>query len=439
MSTAGQPALLEHVRAHDEIRVPEEARGSAVRADAAGESGQVEDDLGIGVAEEARGVVLMREVVVGAARDDDLVAAGLEPLDEVGAEKARAAGDERSHSTGAGAGAGAPQSTRPAHLARLSEYHAIVCRTPSSHETSGCQPVSRASFSKPTFKREYLAGARAMALGDAHDLAVARPVAGLLAHAEDEVGPVAHGDVLALAVDVDVARHAVGGDREVAPDTVRAVAEVAKWLELAELDALPLERLRDDRPRDEARVLPRPVVVEHPRDDARDAERVVVVHRQEVRRHLRRRVHGLRVERRALVEDDAAVCVELMLVDDRVARVAVLLRRPRGVEALQLEVVVEDRLEEVERAYDVRHHRLVRPVPGLADVRLGPEMEDVRPVGRLLQLAHEVVDRSAVGEVGELDHHPLAQVADVVQRAARRRADESDDVRAQLDECLREV
>ena len=139
------------------------------------------------------------------------------------------------------------------------------------------------------------------------------------------------------------------------------------------------------------------------------------------------------------MEDDAAVGVELVLVDDRVARVAVLLRRAGGVESLELELVVEDRLEEVERADDVRHHRLVRPVPGLAHVRLGAEMEDVGPVGRLLQLPHEIVDRRAVGEVGELHDHPLAQVADVVQRAARRGADEGHDVGAQLDERLREV
>ena len=88
---------------------------------------------------------------------------------------------------------------------------------------------------------------------------------------------------------------------------------------------------------------------------------------------------------------------------DGVARVAVLLRRAGRVESLDLELVVEDRLEEVERADDVRHHRLVRPVPGLAHVGLGAEMEDVRPVRRLLQLADEIVDRRAVSEVGELD------------------------------------
>ena len=125
--------------------MPEAARLGTVRADAAGDGRQVEDDLRLGLAEQPHGVVLVREVVLGAARDDDLVATRLEPLDEMGAEKARAAGDERLHSTGAGDGA--DQSTRPDHLSRLSAYHAIVRRTPSSQETSGCQPVSRASFS----------------------------------------------------------------------------------------------------------------------------------------------------------------------------------------------------------------------------------------------------------------------------------------------------
>ena len=78
-------------------------------------------------------------------------------------------------------------------------------------------------------------------------------------------------------------------------------------------------------------------------------------------------------------------------------------------------------------------------MPRLADVRLGAEVEDVGPVGRLLQLADEVVDRGAVGEVGELDVDPRAEVPDVVQRAARRGADEGDDVRAELDERVREV
>ena len=42
------------------------------------------------------------------------------------------------------------QSTRPSQRSRCSAYQRIVCRTPSSHETSGCQPVSRVSFSCPT-------------------------------------------------------------------------------------------------------------------------------------------------------------------------------------------------------------------------------------------------------------------------------------------------
>ena len=110
---AGEPALLEHVRAHDEVRVPEAARGSAVGADPAGERGQVEDDLGLGVAEEARGVVLVREVVVRAARDDDVVARGFEPLDEVRAEEPAATGDERLHSTVGGGGRDPVDTARP--------------------------------------------------------------------------------------------------------------------------------------------------------------------------------------------------------------------------------------------------------------------------------------------------------------------------------------
>ena len=84
----------------------------------------------------------------------------------------------------------------------------------------------------------------------------------------------------------------------------------------------------------------------------------------------------------------------------------------------------------------VRHHRLVRPVPRLSDVRLGAEVEDVRPVRRVLELADEVVDRRAVGQVGEVDLEPVAEVPDVVQRAARRRAHERVHVRAELDERI---
>ena len=82
--------------------MPEAARLRAVRADAAGDGGQMEDDLRLGLAEQPRGVVLVREVVVGAARERDVVSRRLEPLDEVRAEKPLAAGDERLHSTGAG-------------------------------------------------------------------------------------------------------------------------------------------------------------------------------------------------------------------------------------------------------------------------------------------------------------------------------------------------
>src|SRR5439155_3351524 len=109
--------------------------------------GQVQHPVRLGVAEHALGVLEARQVVVARAGDDDVVAALLEPLDDVRAEEASASGDEDlRHFTGAPCCAVASQSTRPIHLSRFAAYHAIVLAIPSSQETSGSQPVSRASF-----------------------------------------------------------------------------------------------------------------------------------------------------------------------------------------------------------------------------------------------------------------------------------------------------
>ena len=51
-----------------------------------------------------------------------------------------------------------------------------------------------------------------------------------------------------------------------------------------------------------------------------------------------------------------------------------------------------------------------------------------------LQLAHEVVDRRLVRQVGEVHLQPAAEVADVVERAARRGAHERMHVGSDLDE-----
>ena len=70
---------------------------------------------------------------------------------------------------------------------------------------------------------------------------------------------------------------------------------------------------------------------------------------------------------------------------------------------------------------------------------LRAEVEHVRPVGRLAELANEVVDRRAIGEVGEVDLQPFAKVPDVVERAARVRAHEGMDGGSQVDEGVRQV
>ena len=132
--------------------------------------------------------------------------------------------------------------------------------------------------------------------------------------------------------------------------------------------------------------------------------------------------------------------VEVVVIGDGLAHVPVLLGRSGRVELLELEARVHDRLQQVQRPEHVRGDRLVRAMPRLADVSLRAEVEDVRPVVRRVpQLTHEVVDRRAVGEVCEVDLQAAAEVADVVQRAARRCADERVDGRAELDERVGEV
>ena len=104
------------------------------------------------------------------------------------------------------------------------------------------------------------------------------------------------------------------------------------------------------------------------------------------------------------MQDQAAELVEVVVVRDRLADVAVLLRRAGRVELLELDAVVDDRLQQVERPDRVRHHGLVRAVPRLADVRLRAEVEDVGLVGRRHEVvADQIVDRRLVGEVGEDD------------------------------------
>src|SRR5207245_9160918 len=98
---------------------------------------QMKHALRPGVGKESSCVVPVREVVVRAPRDVDVVTAGFQALDEVRSEKAAAACDEDLH---AGARVCVNQSTRPIQRGRFSANQAIVRATPSSHETCGSQP-----------------------------------------------------------------------------------------------------------------------------------------------------------------------------------------------------------------------------------------------------------------------------------------------------------
>src|SRR5581483_3721509 len=130
----------------------------AVGADPADLGGEVVDALGPGLREEPLRVLPPRQVVIRTARDEHVASALGQALGEVRAEEAASAGDERAHGGKrthataesydvAGFGSSVSQSTRPIHRARLSAYHWIVRRMPSSHAIFGCHPVSRLSLS----------------------------------------------------------------------------------------------------------------------------------------------------------------------------------------------------------------------------------------------------------------------------------------------------
>ena len=106
----------------------------------------MEHELGAGLLEQAHHVGVLGQVVVAPPRHERVEPARAQPLDDVGAEEAPAAGDQGPHRAGCGVPVGS-QSTRPIQRSRFSAYQAIVRATPSSHEIFGSQPVSRLSFS----------------------------------------------------------------------------------------------------------------------------------------------------------------------------------------------------------------------------------------------------------------------------------------------------
>ena len=139
-----QPALLDDVRAHDQVRVPVPAGIRAVRADAADLGREVEDERRLRFLEQPVRVDCGRQIEGAAARDKRFDPFRVEPLDEMRPEKPAAAGDEDVHVAERSC---ASQSTRPSQRSRFAAYHAIVREMPSSQDIVGAHPVSAWSFS----------------------------------------------------------------------------------------------------------------------------------------------------------------------------------------------------------------------------------------------------------------------------------------------------
>ena len=70
---------------------------------------------------------------------------------------------------------------------------------------------------------------------------------------------------------------------------------------------------------------------------------------------------------------------------------------------------------------------------------LGAEVEDEGRIGRSRQCLDRAVDGEPIGEVSPVDGYVLAEMADVVQSAARRGAHEDVHARSEADERLRHV
>ena len=97
LARAVQPRLLEHVGAHHQVRVPVAPGVRPVGADPADLGREVEHELRLGLVEQPRRLGHVGEVDLDAPRHGDVVAVGLEALDEVRAEEPASARDENAH------------------------------------------------------------------------------------------------------------------------------------------------------------------------------------------------------------------------------------------------------------------------------------------------------------------------------------------------------
>ena len=116
---AGQARLFQHVQAHHGVLEEEASRVLAVGADPAHAGGQVEDELGPGVGQQAAAGRAVDQIVVAAARDDDVAGTlGAQVPHQAVAEEAGAAGDDDAFALARG-GHSSPPFCISADLARI--------------------------------------------------------------------------------------------------------------------------------------------------------------------------------------------------------------------------------------------------------------------------------------------------------------------------------
>ena len=152
LGDAGQTGLLHQLDAHDRVLVEEATRVLAIGADAADDGGEVDDDVRPAVGQGPVDAVGRPQVVVAAARDEDVGdAGGAQAANDRSAEEPGPAGDhdpaagQRRHpATGLISRSGSsPASRRSAStISRTSAWNVVRGRQPSTRSAFDALPHS---------------------------------------------------------------------------------------------------------------------------------------------------------------------------------------------------------------------------------------------------------------------------------------------------------
>ena len=232
------------------------------------------------------------------------------------------------------------------------------------------------------------------------------PVERVLALAHHLQDHAQHGDVVPLAVRADqvgLADTAPGQDGPYAAGVVLGVDPVAHVLALAvQLRTLPVQDVRDLTRDELLHMLIRAIIVRAVRDRRADPVRARPRAHQHVRRRLRRTVRAGRMIRRMLREPGRIIQREIPV---HLVRAHMMVTDP----------ILPDRLQQAERALNIRPEERLRIRDAVVIMRLGGVMHD-RVMAR-----HDTVQQIRIADITNHELHTiLGQARDVLRIAGIR-------------------